>query len=129
MKIQKSTDYAIRVLRHLHRSAHTDAVVTATSIAEAIGISYPFFIKLANQLKQNGLILSVQGRQGGYKLARCGHNISVYDVFIAIEGGLCLHRGGGEMGCSHIQTYFSELEGQIIAMMTRKKIADFNEAA
>ena len=54
MKIQVSTDYAVRILQHLHRHENKETPLTAMSIAEAIRVPYPFFIKIANRLKQLG---------------------------------------------------------------------------
>ena len=132
MKIQKTTDYAIRILRYLHQNANSGEVLTASAIADALRISYPHFIKLANPLKKNGLIISVQGRRGGYRLAARGHESSVYDIFLAIEGHLRISpytdaRLDTEQ--CHVREYFLELEGQIINMMRQKKIADFDGAA
>ena len=90
MRIQLSTDYAMRILQHLHRNKHD--IHTAMSIAEATRMTYPFFIKIANQLKTHGLVSSVQGRNGGYYLGRPAHTISFYDVFLAMEGELQINR-------------------------------------
>ena len=133
MQVQISTDYAIRILQYLHR--HKEDLPTAMTISQSIGITYPFFIKIANQLKQKGLLSAVQGRNGGYRLARPAHQISIYDVFLSIEGTLqinrCLQegqhcsRGESARDSCHLHGFFRDLQGKLIEEMSNKNIADF----
>ena len=90
MQFQLSTDYAIRILHYLHM--HKDELPTAETIAQAVGVTYSFFIKVANRLKKEGLIVAVQGRHGGYRLAKSAADISLYDVILAMEGKLQINR-------------------------------------
>jgi len=131
MQVQISTDYAIRILQYLHR--HKEDLPTAMTISQSIGITYSFFIKIANQLKQQGLLSAVQGRNGGYRLARPAHQISVYDVFLSIEGALqinrCLqedqHCSRGAREDCHLHKFFHSLQETLIEEMSSKNIADF----
>jgi len=131
MQVQISTDYAIRILQYLHK--HREGLPTAMTISQSIGITYPFFIKIANQLKQKGLLSAVQGRNGGYRLARPAHQISVYDVFLSIEGDLqinrCLkadqHCNRGVRDDCRLHKFFHSLQEKIIEDMANKFIIDF----
>ena len=131
MQVQISTDYAIRILQYLHK--HKEDLPTAMTISQSIGITYPFFIKIANQLKQKGLLSAVQGRNGGYRLARPAHQISVYDVFLSIEGDLqinrCLqadqHCSRGARDDCKLHKFFHRLQEKIIEDMSGQNVADF----
>ena len=131
MQLQISTDYAVRILQYLHK--HKDDLPTAMTISQSIGITYPFFIKIANQLKQKGLLSAVQGRNGGYRLARCAKEISLYDVFLSIEGELkinrCLHPEQkctkGEISACKLHGFLRSLQNKVIEEMTNHTIADF----
>ncbi|MCL2843516.1 MAG: Rrf2 family transcriptional regulator [Oscillospiraceae bacterium] len=131
MRLQVSTDYAIRILHYLH--VHRKDLSTAMTISQSIGITYPFFIKIANQLKKKGLLKAIQGRNGGYHLARPGEEISLYDVFWSIEGDLALNRClHDDKFCSRTEPencefhhYFQELQEQVIGALSGKTIADF----
>ena len=136
MRIQVSTDYAIRILQYLHENK--GGLHTATYIAEDIGITYPFFIKIANTLKKKGFLHSVRGRNGGYRLSRSAHEISVYDVFLAIEGKLqinsCLNgandpcTSGSEERCK-FRSFLSHLQDNlIIAPMSEMRVSDLVHA-
>ena len=132
MQLQISTDYAVRILQYLHK--HKDDLPTAMTISQSIGITYPFFIKIANQLKQKGLLSAVQGRNGGYKLARSAEEISMYDVFLSIEGELqinrCLHPEQnctkGEVHACKLHKFLRSLQDKLIHEMTSQSIADFS---
>ncbi|MCL2842942.1 MAG: Rrf2 family transcriptional regulator [Oscillospiraceae bacterium] len=135
MKFQKSTGYALRILGYLHNytssSSGSGDMPTAQTISEAVGITYPYFIKIANQLKKNGMIGSVQGRNGGYQMAKPACEISVYDVVLAVEGELkisdCL---AVDTQCNRsaehctMQGYFREVRLLLIDKLSSKKIAD-----
>jgi len=95
-------------------------------------MTYPFVIKVANQLKKHGLLSSVQGRNGGYYLGRPAHTISFYDVFVAIEGELqitqCLR---GNQSCSKCDPkdckthkFLYSLQEKMILELSSQTIAD-----
>lgn len=56
------------------------------SVREDISIKY--LEKLVNTLKKEGLILSIRGAKGGYKLARPANEISIGEILRALEGNL-----------------------------------------
>jgi len=132
MKMQISTDYAIRILLYLHENRNEGEVYTAMHISVATGITYAIFTKLINLLKKKGLVKAAQGKKGGYTLGLPANEISLYDVFLCIEGelqinrclkndGIC-NRGPSESCAMHC--FFYELQGQLIAEMSGTMIAD-----
>ena len=131
MQIQVSTDYALRILHYLDK--HQDELPTAMTISQAVGLTYPFFIKIATRLKQSDLLYAVQGRNGGYKLNRKASEISIYDVFLAIEGPLEVNRCLKEnANCSRndqnqckFHCFFANLQADMVAAMSSKVISDF----
>jgi len=131
MEIQKSTGYAIRILNYLHNHHFGGEAPTAQFVSEALGMSYPSFIRVASQLKQGGLLTSVQGRHGGYQIAKSGDEISMYDVLRAIEGELhispCLKKGyqNGKNAQCTIHDYFKTVQEELVRVMSDKKISDF----
>ena len=131
MQFQVSTDYAIRILHYLHTNK---ALTTAQDISVAVGVTYPFFIKIANQLKKEGLLTTVQGRHGGYLLAKPADQINLYDVFVAIEGEMALNRclqtdqrcnRNEEEHCA-LHSYFSKVQATLISHLANAFISDFD---
>ena len=96
MRFEIHTDYAIRILRYMY--VRGDEVLTAMEIAQATGITSPIFTSIASQLKRAGILKTVQGRYGGYIFSKPANEISLYDVFVGIEGEMrinrCLETGG-----------------------------------
>ena len=135
MQFQMSTDYAVRILSYLH--LHKDELSTANGISKAVGVTYPFFIKIANRLKNEGLLEAVQGRKGGYKLARSAAEISLYDVVMAMEGKLQINRclkddkfcSRGDPGDCPVHDFMQDLQGKIIADLSRVHIAELSTAS
>ena len=130
MRLQTSTDCAIRILQYLHEHRR-GGLHSAVRITEQIGIAYPFFTKVANQLKRHGLLTSVQGRNGGYHLGKSAHEISLYDVFLCIEGELLLNRclnghpcTRGEHKDCKLHSVLHGLQGRVIAELSGQTIAD-----
>ena len=58
------------------------------SIAGRQGISESYLEQLVRLLKKAGLVRSVRGAGGGYRLARAADTISVGDILRALEGSL-----------------------------------------
>jgi len=130
MQLQISTDYAVRILQYLHKNK--EDLPTAMTISQSIGITYPFFIKIANQLKQKGLLSAVQGRNGGYRLARPAQQINLYDVFLCIEGELQINRclqknqtcSKGDTTSCKMHAFLRSLQNKVIEEMSGQSIAD-----
>ncbi len=60
--------------------------VPAARLAELHGVSATYLAKQLQALSRAGLVLSVQGKSGGYVLTRPPAEITVLDVVEAIEG-------------------------------------------
>src|SRR5438552_17051411 len=68
MKITSLEEYGLRCLLRL-AGAGDGQSSTIPEIATAEGLSAPYVAKLLSILRQGGLIESVRGRSGGYRLA------------------------------------------------------------
>ncbi len=96
LKLTKKADYGLIALRHLAVGPAGQAA-SAKEIAEAYGIPLPLLSKVLQKLVRGGLLLSVQGTNGGYKLARDPHRITALEAIRAIDGPViltsCFSRG------------------------------------
>lgn len=90
MQLQITTDYAIRMIGYL--AEHRDQLVTARNMAGELGVTYQYSMKVINQLKKEELVTSVQGCNGGYRLAEKGYQLSFYDIICIMEGDIRLNR-------------------------------------
>ena len=67
------------------RSASPEPIGLKT-IANAQQISSQFLVQILSQLKRAGLVRSIRGASGGYRLAKSPDQISLLDVIIAMDG-------------------------------------------
>ena len=63
-----------------------DSTLPAARLAEYHGVPPAYLAKHLQALSQAGIVESVAGRRGGYRLARPAAEISVLDVVLAVEG-------------------------------------------
>jgi len=83
MKITSQEEYGLRCLLRLAR-ADDGRSLTIPEIAADEGLSVPYVAKLLAVLRQAGLIDSVRGRAGGYRLAASPGEISLGSVMTAL---------------------------------------------
>ncbi|MCM2267838.1 MAG: Rrf2 family transcriptional regulator [Elusimicrobiales bacterium] len=89
MKISTKTRYGTRFLLHLAQHG-TSAPITLSGIAKAQEISFKYLWNIASVLKSAGIVKTVVGAGGGFKLAKSPEQITLYDVFSAFDGELKL---------------------------------------
>ena len=83
MQINRTTDYALRILTALSQS---EGLTNRTHLCERTGVTEAFTRKLLRILKQEGFLLSSAGVNGGYRLGRPPDDITLYDVMQVMEG-------------------------------------------
>jgi Rrf2 family protein len=88
LKLTKKADYGLISLRHLATGRHSSA--SAKDISEAYRIPLPLLSKVLQKLVKAGLLLSEQGTNGGYRLARDPHEISALEVIRTLDGPIIL---------------------------------------
>ena len=85
MKISTKGKYGLRAMIDLAQYSEQEAV-SVSSIAQRQKISESYLEQLVAKLKKAGLVVSIRGAAGGYRLARPASGISVGDVLRALEG-------------------------------------------
>ncbi len=87
LRLSKKADYALMAMKHL--AVHVDgSAASAREIAESYDIPLELMAKILQRLARRGLLTSLQGTRGGYRLARQTAQITVADIIEAIEGPL-----------------------------------------
>jgi Rrf2 family protein len=108
MKITAQEEYGLRCLLRLARADGVHSL-TIPEIAAAEGLSIPYVAKILSVLRQAGLIESVRGRSGGYRLAASAADIGLGTVLMALgeplfaDPGYCQRHAGTETNghCVH----------------------------
>ena len=87
LRLSKKADYALMAMKHLAVRADGSSS-SAREIAEQYDIPVELLAKVLQRLARRGLLTSLQGTRGGYRLARPTTLISVADIIQAIDGPL-----------------------------------------
>ena len=87
LRISKLADYGTVVMVYLAK--HAQELCNARDIAAHTHLSVPTVSKILKQLTSAGLLTSVRGVAGGYRLQRSASEISVAQIIYALEE----HRG------------------------------------
>ena len=111
MLFSTKAEYGVRLMVELGRRAGSRAPeeaepVALATVAEAELLPLSYLEHLVAKLRQAGLVSSVRGAHGGYRLARPASEIAMLDVVEALEGPVapleCFHiEREGRVLCSH----------------------------
>lgn len=81
MLFTRECDYAIRILRALSNNE----LVNVQDISKTENISSQMTYKLARKLEKSAIIQSYRGPNGGYSLKVSLKDLSLFDLFTALE--------------------------------------------
>jgi Rrf2 family iron-sulfur cluster assembly transcriptional regulator len=100
MKLSTKGRYAMIALADIALRP-SDELVTLSDISERQDISLAYLEQLFVKLRRGGIVTSVRGPGGGYRLARSTSEIRVIDVLQAVDETLdAMHKGAGASGAS-----------------------------
>jgi Rrf2 family protein len=100
MKITAQEEYGLRCLLRLAKAKSGSA--TLPEVAAAEGLSVPYVAKLMGVLRQAGVLESVRGRSGGYRLAQPADEIGLGSLLLILgeplfeEENYCQKHAGTE---------------------------------
>jgi Rrf2 family protein len=94
LQVSARADYALRAVAELAR-AEVEGVgpLKGERISEDQGIPKKFMENILLDLKHSGIVRTQRGATGGYWLARPAGEITLADIFRAVEGPLANVRG------------------------------------
>jgi len=82
---------------------------TTTEIAAAEGLTTGYVQQIMGSLQMAGLVVSYRGKQGGFKLARHPHLITVADALRVTEGDIRLAPGQDGENCDQARACVTRL--------------------
>jgi Rrf2 family protein len=85
MKLSEGVEAAIHCAATL-AGVEGGATMPGSALAEQFGLSASYLAKHLNALTAAGVLESVPGPAGGYRLARAAERISLLDIVQAVEG-------------------------------------------
>lgn len=129
MRLTLHTDYALRMLIYL--ATRPDRTCTVNDVAEAYGLSRNHLLKVAQTLREVGVIETMRGRTGGIRLVMEPDAVGIGAIvrhteedFALVE---CLQACGGQCvispGCRLKSVLFEALSAYL-AVLDRYSLAD-----
>lgn len=92
MKMKSGMEQAVSVLLLLSRLP-VQASLTSEAISQRLRVSPSYLKKLMRTLVQAGLAESLPGTKGGFTLTKPLADITLYDVYQAVEGRGSMYQG------------------------------------
>ena len=137
MKLSTKGRYAVTALADIALHGGTsgeapDLLVSLSEIAERQSISLSYLEQLFVRLRRAGLVESVRGPGGGYRLARAPGAISIADIMTAVDERLnamgCEGRigegCGGTTALCLTHNLWEQLSAHVHVFLTRTTLAD-----
>jgi len=87
MRITQWGEYGVHLSVFIaQQQTATSAPVPANDIARSQAIAADYAHQILQRLRKGGVIESVRGPLGGYRLTRPAEEITLYDILVAAEG-------------------------------------------
>ena len=86
VRLSVKTDYAARAVLELAKQPVNGQACKVEELALASGTSANFLVQILIDLKSAQIVVSVRGKQGGYRLAKIPEEITLGDVWRAVDG-------------------------------------------
>lgn len=97
MDLNTKGRYAVMAMADIAKHADLDAV-PLSQISDRQRVSLAYLEQIFARLRRAGLVESVRGRTGGYRLGRPASSIMVSEVMAAVEEEVRMTRCAGEHG-------------------------------
>jgi len=129
LKLTKKADYGLIALRHL-AVARPRASASAKDIADSYGIPLPLLSKVLQKLARGGLLISEQGTNGGYRLARAARDISALEAIRVIDGPIILtkcfteHAGCDQTALCPVREPLRKVHEGILSLLANISLSD-----
>lgn len=87
MRVSAKSDYALRALIEI-ATRDDGAPVSAEELGRLQNIPHGFLQAILADLRRAGILMSVRGQSGGWRMARGTDDVSVADIIRAVDGPL-----------------------------------------
>jgi Rrf2 family protein len=88
VKLSVRSDYAARAVLGLARHYPSGKAVRVETLADEHGVPANYLVQILLELKAQGIVRSVRGKDGGYLLARAPQEITLGHVIRTVHGTL-----------------------------------------
>ena len=128
MKLTTKGRYAVTAMLDVAMHSRERPVALA-DVSERQHLSLSYLEQLFSRLRRQGLVSSVRGPGGGYRLGRSAEEITVADIILAVDEPVDVTRCGGKGNChrnSRCLTHdlWTELSHKLQDFLSARTLAD-----
>ena len=135
MRLSTKGRYAVMAMADLAGNAGEGKPVALADIAQRQDISLSYLEQLFAKLRRGGLVSSVRGPGGGYRLSRPSTELRIADIIVAVDEPIAATRckPGSSKGCTKTgarcvtHDLWEELGQQIHVFLSSVSLADVAE--
>ena len=134
MRLTHLADYAVVMMTAAARR-EGPARLSASELAEETGVPLPTAQKLMQRLAQAGLLSSLRGTGGGFKLTRPASCINLADIIEAVEGPIamttCVDDSRDACSLDHhcaVKPHWSVVNGAVRGALASVSLTTLSEA-
>ena len=135
MRLSTKGRYAVMAMADLAGNEGGTRPVSLAEIAKRQEISLSYLEQLFAKLRRGGLVRSVRGPGGGYRLSRPAAELRIADIILAVDEPIAATRckTGSPLGCTGTTTrcvthdLWEELGRQIHVFLSSVSLADVIE--
>jgi len=117
--------YGLAAMHVLAHAAH-DRTMQIKEISAMTQISHSYLEQLLSALRKGGLVVSIRGAHGGYRLGRAAHEIEMIEIIELLEGPLC--KVEGNVGASVILEYFWKDIHEKVTALFSLRLSELDQA-
>lgn len=144
--ISSKADYGLVIMLSLARFAESEkdnfdsnkarraknyqkSLLSINEITESRQLSAAYLTQITKPLKKAGLLLSKEGKNGGYSLAKSPAEISVLEILEALEGKIKENRHNCSAFCAafhhcEAKSIWPNIMSEISGLLAKKTLAD-----
>lgn len=88
MRLTSKGRYGLTSMVYIAQNYDDNNYITITKISDRLSISKIYLEQVFTLLRRSGLVTSIKGSQGGYKLSKPPEETTVYEILSAMEFSL-----------------------------------------
>jgi Rrf2 family protein len=127
MKITSKGRYGIKIMIDLAKYYNSNTLIKSKEISGRQNIPIKYLEQIINSLRKCGLVKSIRGAEGGYRLAKPPENITLYEILECLEGSLSIIDSKSDIVQGDAGLFWKEIDLKIKDMLSINLIEFINK--
>jgi len=127
MKITSKGRYGIKIMIDLAKYYNSNTLIKSKEISGRQNIPIKYLEQIINSLRKCGLVKSIRGAEGGYRLAKPPENITLYEILECLEGSLSIIDSKSDIVQGDAGLFWKEIDLKIKDMLSINLIEFMNK--